>query len=372
MSRTGRREGGLPPELPADALSAQQSAVRQCTNRATGTVALVNTTIADALTHTHVVAECDDPSLARALHRSTARGETVRLVRGVYVPRTVFGALQPWDRELLRVVAAATRGRVRQPLCGISAARVWGVPVLEDERVPVVDALGWDRRATRAATDVRYWATPDDRYRVVEHSGMLVTDLPRTVAELSVRSSFARAVGAIDWAIRVRRRAGEPATTRDEIRAAADALCLVRGRARLERALAFADGRAESVGESWMRVLIHQLGFEVPDLQREYRMLDGRRFRTDFWWPSIRLAGEFDGRLKYRAGDVRGDNEAEKVVIEEKEREDAVRSTGDGMLRCVWRELRDPRLLRQKLEAAGVPRRSRRPRFVSSATRRTA
>lgn len=314
--------------------------------------------IADALAKTHVVAEFDDTSVARALHRSTARGETVRLVRGIYLSRSVFDGLKPWDRELLRAVAAATRGRVRQPLCGISAARVWGVPVLEDERAPIVDALGWDRRATRVASDVRYWATSDDRYRVVEQRGVLVTDLPRTVAELGVRSSFARAVGAIDWAIRVRRRSGGPVTTRDEIREAADALSLVRGRARLERALAFADGRAESVGESWMRVLIHQLGFEVPDLQREYRMLDGRRFRTDFWWPSIRLAGEFDGRLKYRAGDVRGDTEAEQIVMEEKDREDAVRSTGDGMLRCVWRELRDPRLLRQKLEAAGVPRRS--------------
>lgn len=332
---------------------------------------VVNPIIADALAQTRVVAELDDPAIARTLHRATVRGECVRLVRGIYVPRSVFAELKPWDRELLRVVAAATRGRVRQPLCGISAARVWGVPVLEDERAPVVDALGWDRRATRAATDVRYWATSDDRYRVVEHSGVLVTDLPRTVAELSVRSSFARAVGAIDWAIRVRRRAGEPVTTRDEIRAAADALLLVRGRARLERALAFADGRSESAGESWMRVLIHQLGFEVPELQREYRMPDGRRFRTDFWWPTIRLAGEFDGRLKYRAGEVRGEREAEDIVTDEKDREDAVRSTGDGMLRCVWRELRDPRLLRHKLEAAGVPRRSSRAHLVSNATRLT-
>jgi hypothetical protein len=327
--------------------------------------------IASALAHAIVVAEVADPSLARSLHRATARGEVVRLVRGIYIPSAAVEGLKPWDLELLRAVAAATRGRVRQPLCGISAARVWGVPVVEDEFVPVVDALGWDDRATRSASDLRYWATADDGYRVVVHRGAVVTDLPRTIVELSTRSTFARSVAAIDWAIRIRRRPGEPGTSIDEIRDAADALGTVRGRARLERALAFADGRAESPGESWMRVLIYQLGFEVPDLQHEYRLADGRRFRSDFRWPSIRLAGEFDGRLKYRAGEARGDRSAEQVVIEEKDREDAVRASGDGVLRCVWDDLRDPRLLRQKLEVNAVPRRVRRSRLVPLATPRT-
>lgn len=327
--------------------------------------------IADALAQAIVVAEVDDRSLARSLQRATAQGAVVRLVRGIYVPHAKIEHLAPSERELLRAVAAATRGRVRQPLCGISAARVWGVPLLEDDFAPVVHALGWDDRATRQVSDVRYWATPDDRYRVVEHHGVAVTDLPRTIADLAVRSSFARAVAAIDWAVRVRRRPGDTATTLDEIRAAADTLALVRGRARLERALAFADGRSESPGESWMRVLIHRLGFEVPDLQHEYRLPDGRLFRTDFRWSSIRLAGEFDGLVKYRAGEARADRTPEQVVIEEKEREDAVRAIGDGMLRGVRDDLRDPRRLRQKLEAAEVPRRVRRQRFVPKATPRT-
>lgn len=326
-------------------------------------------TIADALATCIIVAERDDPSLARSMHRATQRGEVVRLVRGIYAPRRVIDRLTPWDQELLRVVAAATRGRVRQPLCGISAARVWGVPILDDTFEPMVDALGWDARVTRRTSDVRYWASADDRFQVVTHSGVLLTDLSRTIAELGVRSSFARTVAAIDWAVRVRRKPGEPATTIDEIRATADALGFVRGRAGLRRALAFADGRSESAGESWMRVLIHQLGFEVPDLQHEYRLDDGRRFRTDFRWSSIRLAGEFDGFLKYRAGEARGGRSVEQVVIEEKEREDAVRATGDRMLRCVWADLDDARRLRHKLEAAEVPRRAKRTLLAPNATR---
>ncbi len=329
---------------------------------ATVSAATAAATLDEALEHVIVVADVDDASLARVVHRATARGEFARLVRGIYIPAAVIGDFKPWERELLRVTAAATRGRVRQPLCGLSAARVWGVPILEDEYLPIVDALGWHDRATRQVSDVRYWATAHDRYRVVERRGVAATDLSRTLVELSVRSSFARAVAAIDWAVRVRRLPGTPATTREEIRATAAELGIGRGRARLERALAFSDGRAESPGESWMRVLIHQLGFEAPDLQYEYRLPDGRRFRSDFRWPSIQLAGEFDGSLKYKAGEVRGVRTPEQVVIEEKDREDAIRAAGDGMLRAVTDDLRDPRRLRHKLEAAGVPRRSRRVR----------
>lgn len=314
----------------------------------------------------------DDPSLSRSLHRAVSRGDLVRLVRGCFIPAQVLVGLRPWEVEQLRVVVAATRGRVRQPICGLSAARVWGVPILEDDRMPIVDALGWHSHAGRRTSDVQYWATRDVRSHVVVHDDVLVTDLPRTIAELGVRSSFARTVAAIDWAVRIRHSRGEPVTTNDEIRAAADVLGLVRGRARLERALAFADGRAESPGESWTRVLIHELGFEAPDLQHEYRMSDGRRFRTDFRWASLRLAGEFDGELKYRAAEARGGRSVEQVVIDEKAREDAVRSSGDGMLRCVWADLRDSRRLRQLAETAGVPRRAQGARATRKSTLHTA
>ena len=104
---------------------------------------------------------------------------------------------------------------------------------------------------------------------------------------------------------------------------------------------------------------MHELGFEAPELQHEYRMPDGRRFRADFRWGSISLACEFDGHVKYRAADARAGRTVEQVVIEEKEREDAIRSTGDGMLRLVTADLRDRRLFAHRLEGAGVPRRRR-------------
>ena len=338
-----------------------------------GDTAGMNPAVVEALRHVIVLHRCEeDPSLRRSIHRAVARGDLVRLVRGSFIARSVLKDMRPWEVELLRVVTAAQHGRVRQPICGLSAARVWGVPILEDDHSPLVHALGWHQHAARRTSDVQYWATTDTRALVVVRNGVLVTDLARTIAEMGARAPFARAVAAIDWAVRVRCRPGEPVTSIDEIRNAADALGLVRGRARLERALSFADGRAESPGESWARVLFHELGFEAPELQHEYQMPDGRRFRTDFRWGSVRVAGEFDGEIKYRAGEARGGRSVEQVVIDEKAREDAVRSTGDGMLRCVWADLRDSRRLRQRAETAGVPRRAQNGRTPPKWTLNTA
>ena len=108
----------------------------------------------------------------------------MRLVRGSFISRSVLARMRPWEVELLRVVTAAQHGRVRQPICGLSAARVWGVPILEDDFTPVVHALGWHSHAARRTSDVQYWATTDARARVVVRNGVLVTDLPRTIVEL--------------------------------------------------------------------------------------------------------------------------------------------------------------------------------------------
>ena len=61
---------------------------------------------------------------------------------------------------------------------------------------------------------------------------------------------------------------------------------------------------------------------------------------ADFGRPALRTVGEFDGRVKYgrtlRPGQSPGD-----VVFAEKVREDAVRATGQGVVRWIWDELDD-------------------------------
>ena len=60
------------------------------------------------------------------------------------------------------------------------------------------------------------------------------------------------------------------------------------------RSVAFLDGRSESVGESYSRVVMMRTGVPRPTLQYEVR--DGLVLvgRADFGWDDLRTLGEFE------------------------------------------------------------------------------
>jgi hypothetical protein len=119
------------------------------------------------------------------------------------------------------------------------------------------------------------------------------------------------------------------------------------------RAVRFADGRSESVGESRSRVLLHGLGLMPSTLQLEVCDSSGRLLgRTDFAWEDAGVVGEFDGRIKYgrllRPGQEPGD-----AVFDEKLREDAIRDQDLGVVRWIWRDL-TPQVLGPRVHRALV------------------
>lgn len=98
-----------------------------------------------------------------------------------------------------------------------------------------------------------------------------------------------------------------------------------------------ADGRSESPGESWSRLVFAGLALPAPQLQAEIR--DGRGGlvgRVDFLFREQRVIVEFDGRVKYEGADGRD------ALFREKRREDALRSMGYQVVRLTWRDLHDP------------------------------
>ena len=108
------------------------------------------------------------------------------------------------------------------------------------------------------------------------------------------------------------------------------------------RALMFADGRSESVGESRTRVLFHRFGLTPPELQVEVFDRFGHRVgRTDFGYPEDAALIEFDGFVKYE-GLLKPGQSASQVVVAEKRRESEVRDVGSSVLRIVWGELQTP------------------------------
>ncbi|GAB18137.1 hypothetical protein GOEFS_046_00930 [Gordonia effusa NBRC 100432] len=109
-----------------------------------------------------------------------------------------------------------------------------------------------------------------------------------------------------------------------------------RGIAVARRALPLASGLSASVGESWSRAQMILAHLPPPILQQKF-LIDGRTFFTDFLLPDNTI-GEFDGIKKYTKL-VREDQESSDVIVEEKIREDLLRSRGFDVVRWIWRDL---------------------------------
>jgi hypothetical protein len=148
-------------------------------------------------------------------------------------------------------------------------------------------------------------------------------------------------------------------TTRALIRSELARLDFRRGLARVARAIEFADGRSESPGESLSRVRLHELGFPPPELQVEFTHHTGATDRVDFFWPEHGHIGECDGLAKYRDPLLRAGRSPEQVVIDEKRREDRLRSQEPRFSRWEWADAYHPHRLRAILSAAGLPLRAR-------------
>ncbi|GFZ93219.1 hypothetical protein GNZ21_05310 [Nesterenkonia alkaliphila] len=136
----------------------------------------------------------------------------------------------------------------------------------------------------------------------------------------------------------------------------------IRDTARWRELRAFADAGSESPGESRCRVIIDELGFQAPQLQKELSVPRIGRIRVDFWWEDV--VCEFDEMIKYTHGF--SGQAAEQVVQWEKLREDALRLLDYRVVRLTWSDLEDPEELGRKLLLAGVPHRALR-QFTTAA-----
>jgi hypothetical protein len=169
---------------------------------------------------------------------------------------------------------------------------------------------------------------PADCTEVVERNGFLVTGLKQTLADLACDRGFLSAVVALDAAIGGWLRSDalivEPGVDREAIARRLREFGRRTGVRAADRALAFADARAESVGESLSRTQMHLLGFPAPELQVCFDRAEGGTDRVDFDWPEYGAYGEFDGDLKYLDARYRGDRSAEEVVLAEKKRDQRI------------------------------------------------
>ena len=126
----------------------------------------------------------------------------------------------------------------------------------------------------------------------------------------------------------------------------------------------YADGRSENGGESIVRAVIIELGFDVPELQVEVDdpMRPGASRKVDFYWqlPDGRaVILELDGLKKYYADTVleseRGAREVARRFAEERLRESHINLTGATVLRASFSQATNEDYLFRLLVRAGVP-----------------
>jgi hypothetical protein len=282
----------------------------------------------------------------RALRRSAERGQLVRPHRGAFVDAARWAALSPQDQYRTRIIAAAMSSRTRPVVSHVSAAVLHGAPLVGG--VPgLVHVVSTLAAGTRSEHGFRKHATgvPGG---VIDIDGIAVTALVRTLADVAVTEPFLTAVAILDWAF-----ARHPITAEDVL-VDLDRRGVVRGRRRAAFALAFADPRSGSPGESLSRVRFRELGCPTPDLQHPFSDALGLIGIVDFWWPALRTVGEFDGVAKYIRDEYTGGRSVAEIVLAEKSRENRLRALGLTVVRWDWDDAWRAQPLRALLVEAGV------------------
>lgn len=241
-------------------------------------------------------------SLERRLPRAHDRGELVRLRRGVYLPKKSWEVLDRDERYRAEVTASARTVREGTRFSHDSAAVLWRLPSLGpwSAKSHVLGERAGGGRSSRLIT--RHGIGGDPAGVVID--GVPVTSLLRTLVDSAMTASFLRSVGMIDDALRPPTsgdfRFGVTPPTHAEVVDAMAARAGCRGAVRGAAAVTFASGLSGSLGESLSRGQFHHLGCEAPELQVAFYDDQGFIGFVDFWWPRLRLIGEFDGRVKYR------------------------------------------------------------------------
>ncbi|GAA1177570.1 hypothetical protein GCM10009608_11760 [Pseudonocardia alaniniphila] len=235
-------------------------------------------------------------------------------------------------RHLLLLYAALDELAADAVVSHVSAAvlhglPVWGIPL---DRVHVTRG---SRSSGRRGRRVHVHAAPLESDEIVMVGGLTATSPARTLVDLARAVPFEQAVAVADAALH-RHLIAPP-----DLAAALAHRPRWPGLPAARRALAFADARSESVGESRSRVAIARAGLPTPVLQWEVRRGDGRFVgQVDFGWPDLRTVGEFDGRAKYGAL-VRPGQDPAEVLYREKLREDELRAEDLAVVRWAWPDL---------------------------------
>lgn len=256
----------------------------------------------------------------RVVVAAVRRGIITRVCRGVYA------APGPWSVEEQRRLLAmgALRTYEDAALVGASAVAAHGVPLY---RVPVLPG-DIARPVARGARTAQLRIRPL-RHAVVPTDWGPASDLPSSLAQLTMDHGVLRGVASIDAALH------GGLVAKGELRATLERVAGWPHGSRYRCALAWSDGRAESLGESVTRAILLGAGFDMTS-QVPIEGRDGSVFAfVDLGVEGTRVLIEFDGKVKYTDGGA-------DALFREKKREDRIRRRGYLVIRVTWADLFHP------------------------------
>lgn len=273
------------------------------------------------------------------LHRLVASGDLFRARSGCFVDGLLLEGASAEARHALTARAVSRGYRQPHAISHVSALVVLGLPLLNittDVVHLTLTAPGHSRtlRGLRVHPELpASVARQRDGDRVV-HPAM-------AIVQSAALAGITAGVAAADAALHT----GQ--VTKDDLEIALRIARLGPGRADARAVVDLADGLAESPGESWARVIFGLLGLPKVEPQVVIRDRQGHFVgRVDFLFRAQRTIVEFDGLVKYAGADGR------QGLIDEKRREDALRSLGYQVVRLTWRDLHDPALVRRLVQDA--------------------
>jgi hypothetical protein len=225
----------------------------------------------------------------RRVEAALRGGEVVPLWTG-----TVVEATRQLD-PLTRAAAAQLTAGPRSALCGATAAHIHGCECVASPRIHVLVPYGRDIGSRGGLVVHHGRGIPDD---VENIAGLRVLALDRVIADLLCilpwRGRAPDALAVLDQALR---RAGDDHETfRKAVAARLDQRPDIRGTVRARGLLDLGSERAESPPESWVRLILIDHGFPLPEVNWVIATPDGRELaRLDLAWPGLRICVEYDG-----------------------------------------------------------------------------
>ncbi len=270
------------------------------------------------------------------------REEIVRLRHNVYIGKEELSDVGAAERHVFDVGTDLLALGAAWHAARRSAAVVHGIPLIgKNPTVPQLvadpgsaDSSGRDRH--------RRFARLDDAERDVV-GGLRVESLARMVADIARAESLRNAVVVADAVL-------GRGIDEAELESCLAGMRRWPGVVRARRAVAFADGLAETPLESISRVAIHQLGLPPPELQVEVWL--GRTFlgRVDKLWREFNTVGEADGFVKYELSD---ELTRRQLFRAEKVRQEGMEDVGLEVARWTWDDAWHPKgVLDDRLERA--------------------